>query len=93
MLNNYYYNLQKLNFSGGINIAQIQVFITLAVIRRNVLRVFGAHLRIISPAGNTSPSEKISPQWPAIDNPVSDLTGARFEPKTFCPLEANHSPL
>ena len=33
---------------------------------------------------NTAPFEKMSKQWKAVGNTVSDLTGSRFAPQTSC---------
>ena len=47
--------------------------------RRSVLRVGGAHLRIIAPGQHSSFQRNIAAvaiRW----QPVSDLTGLRFEP-------------
>ena len=60
--------------------ASNKCFIMLAAPRRSVLRVCGAHLCIIIPAGNTAPFEEKSQQWRAVGNTVSDLTGSKFEP-------------
>ena len=54
--------------------SQINFFIILAVLRRSVLRVCKAHLRIIAPVGNTDPFEEMSQRWRAVGNAVSDLT-------------------
>ena len=50
-------------------------------------RFGGAHLRVITPAGNTGPFEEKSQRWRAIGNNVSDLTGPRFEPPTYRSIE------
>ena len=55
---------------------QIKSFIILAVIRRSVKRVCGAHLRVIASF------EEMSQRWRAVGNTVSDLTGLIFEPQT-----------
>ena len=61
---------------------QIKSFIILAVLRRSVLRVGGAHLRVIAPMGNTAPFEEMLQQWRVVGNTVSDLTGPRFDLQT-----------
>ena len=49
-------------------IAYMESLIILAVLRRNVLRVSGAHLLVIEPAGNTTPFEEMLQWWRAVDN-------------------------
>ena len=57
---------------------QIKSFVILAVLRRSVLRVGGAHLRVIAPVDSTAsfkkilhsssePMAKLCPIWPALD--------------------------
>ena len=47
---------------------QIKSSVKPAVLRRNVQQVCGAHLRVIAPAGNTAPFEKMPQRWPAVGN-------------------------
>ena len=60
--------------------AEIKSFIILAVLRRNELRVYRAHLRVIAPAGNTAPFEEMLQGWRTVGNTVFNLTDPRFEP-------------
>ena len=57
-----------------------QIFIIFVVLRRSVLRVCGAHFRVIAPAGNTAPFEEMLLRWRAAGNSVFYLTGPRLEP-------------
>ena len=52
---------------------QIKSFIIL-VIRQSFLRVGGAHTRVIAPAVNTVPFQKMSQRWRAVDSTTCDLT-------------------
>ena len=61
--------------------SKIESLIIIAVIRRGVYRVCGAHLRVIAPAGHTAPFEEMLQQWQAVGT-VPNLTGLRFEPQT-----------
>ena len=68
--------------SGRPTYILIKSFILLAVIRRSVQRICGAHFRDTAPSGNTTLFEKMSQRWRAVGNTVSDLTSPRFEPQT-----------
>ena len=54
----------------------------LALLRRSVEGVCGAHLHVIAP-GNTVPFQEMPQRWRVVGNTVSDLTGPRFEPQTY----------
>ena len=60
---------------------QMKYFIILAVLRRSVLRVCGAYLRVIVPAGNTARFKEMSQRWRAVGNAVYDLIAPRFKPQ------------
>ena len=83
------YGFEYQNNSNEINLAvflaynQIKSFFILAVIRRSVQPVCGAHLRVIAPVGNTAPFKEMLQRWRAVGNTVSVLTGPRFEPQTY----------
>ena len=51
---------KETNWDWGKSKIQIKPFIILAVLRRSVQRVGGAHLRVIAPTGNTAPFEEMS---------------------------------
>ena len=59
----------------------IKSFIILAVIRRSVERVRGAHLRVIAP-GQYSFFRRNVAAVANVNNTVSNLTGPKFEPQT-----------
>ena len=61
--------------------ANIKSLFTLALLRQSVLRVRGAHPRLLRP-GNSAPFKEILQRWRVVGNTVSDLTGPRFEPQT-----------
>ena len=55
----------------------------LAVLRPSMLRIGGAHFRVIAPESNIAPFEEMLQRWQAIGNTVSNLTGLISEPQTF----------
>ena len=64
---------------------KIKSFIIFAALRPlSVLRVRGAHLRVIAPTRKKAPFEEILQRWRAVGNTMSDLTGPRFEPLSSC---------
>ena len=65
----------------AILLNQIESFIILVVIRRSVLQVGWANLRVIAP-GNTASFEEMSQLSRAVCNTVPHLTGPRFELQT-----------
>ena len=75
--------LEKREVNTQTNLSLFFHHIVLAVLRRSVKRVCGAHLRGTAPAGNTAPVEEMSQRWRAVSNTASDLTGPRFEPQIF----------
>ena len=67
-------------------IKPIKSFVVLAVIRRSLQRVGGAHLRVIAPGQHSSFRRNVA-AVPAVGKTVSDLTGPRFERPTSCSKE------
>ena len=51
--------------------------------RRSVQQANEDRLHVIAPASNTTPFEETSQEWRTFGKTVSDLTGARVDPKTF----------
>ena len=59
-----------------------KIFPILAILRRSVEQVGGAHLGVFAPAGNTASFKEILEQWRPVSDTMSDLTDTRFEPQT-----------
>ena len=65
------HKIKELKFEFGY---KIESHIILAVLRRSVIRVGGAHFRIIAPAGNTALFKEMLQRWRAVGNTASELT-------------------
>ena len=69
------------NFALFLDLLWQNCYLSLYCITAKLVRVGGAHICVIAPAGNTARFEMLH-RWRAVGNTESNLTGPRFESQT-----------